>query len=293
VTERDSDELGQDEAAHALVAQYFDGELAPEREAEALAHLASCPACQRELGDLIGLHVALERGAASQDGEGSAAVHVAEPLPARPAPADSDDELSRRRARRRRVLAGALVLAAAAAAAVWIVRKPDTAVPQLALANTRGMEPRFSAEPFARHRPYSVVRGAAAREDLSLDTLAKLERAGQRDVLAAALAATGELDRARAQLVQAPASPRRPRPRSRPPRARSKRTHSSFRRTGTARWPRARSGCRSWPPMRSSESRAPQSPAGPKRQPRTPAPCASRPPSASPSTKTSSAAPTP
>ncbi|TMQ25368.1 MAG: zf-HC2 domain-containing protein, partial [Deltaproteobacteria bacterium] len=43
-------------------ALYFDGELAPDDEAAALAHLAGCASCQAELGDWIGLEVARSRG---------------------------------------------------------------------------------------------------------------------------------------------------------------------------------------------------------------------------------------
>ncbi|MEO7733670.1 MAG: zf-HC2 domain-containing protein, partial [Kofleriaceae bacterium] len=42
-------------------AAYFDGELAVSDEAPALAHLAGCAACQAELGDFMGLDVALSR----------------------------------------------------------------------------------------------------------------------------------------------------------------------------------------------------------------------------------------
>ena len=79
----------------------------------------------------------------------------------------------------------------------------------LSLAATRGVEARFSAEPFAAHRPYSVVRGGSAREVFPLATLAALEREGQRDALLAAQASTGELARARALLQGAPDRPAR------------------------------------------------------------------------------------
>ena len=48
-----------DEDLHALTARYFDGELADDDVARALDHLTTCAACQRDLGDQVGLAVAL------------------------------------------------------------------------------------------------------------------------------------------------------------------------------------------------------------------------------------------
>lgn len=46
-------------------ARYFDGEVAVEREAAVLAHLAGCARCQAELGDLAGLDVSLRQAPAT------------------------------------------------------------------------------------------------------------------------------------------------------------------------------------------------------------------------------------
>lgn len=177
----------------ARTARYFDGELPPEAEADALAHLATCASCQAELGDLMGLEVATTRGAADK---------AAPPAPARAA------------ARRTWLIAGvgATALAAAAAVAVVATRQadPPRARPDaIALAPERGVEARFSAPAFAAHRRYAVDRAGPAREAFSLATLAELERRGERAALAAAQASAGELASARRQLEALPASPDR------------------------------------------------------------------------------------
>lgn len=227
---------------HALTAQYFDGELEGADEQAALAHLAGCPQCQAELGDFMGLEVALQRPAAGAAARGAvsassepdgaaappslvtgaavaqaAAAATTSPRDAAASPGDAASSpeapvpIERARAARaRRWLAPVAItatLAAAAGAALLLrARPPQPDAPRLALAATRGVEARFTAAPFTRHRPYEVVRGSAGREDISLAQLAALERRGERAALVAAQAVSGDLERARAQLLAAPPS---------------------------------------------------------------------------------------
>jgi cellulose synthase operon protein C len=104
---------------------------------------------------------------------------------------------ARKRARRwPYALVGGAVLAAAAvlALAVW---PRGRGAPRLALAPSRTIEARFEGGPFAAHRPYAVMRGEGAREPIALDALAELERRGDKAVLVAALASSGDVGRAR------------------------------------------------------------------------------------------------
>ncbi len=177
-------------------ARYFDGELAgPEDEAAAIEHLASCTRCQEELGDLMGVDVALQQQRAATPTSRAAAS-----APSR---------------RRGVVLAfgGVALLAAAAglAFAVWPrTRSSGEAPVALALAPTRGAEVRFTAPALDRHRPYDVKRsGAGAAEHVPLAALAELEKRGDRRTLAAAHALSGELARAEKLLRELPPSAER------------------------------------------------------------------------------------
>jgi cellulose synthase operon protein C len=165
-------------------AAYFDGELAASDEASALAHIAECAACQAELGDWMGIEVALSRP--------------------RPSP---------RAAARPRWpwLVGAVAAVAAIAAVIaLVVGKPGgpgaPGAPAIALAATRPLEARLSAPAFDRHRPYRVDRGAASPERVPLAALAALEQRGERAALVAALVLTDDLTRARATLDASPPS---------------------------------------------------------------------------------------
>ncbi len=207
---------------HALTARYFDGELSASEEEQALEHLAQCAQCQAELGDLVGLEVALQRKPEATLGAAPwrSSPAAPEPSPRLPATApetstlaapSSADEVSRARERRtgvRRFLPAAAVGALAAAAAIvfWLRAAPsvEPAAPQLALAPSRGVEARFSSPLFAAHRPYEVVRGGAGREPLSLTTLVELERRDDRMALVAAQALRGEVDTAHEVLQAAP-----------------------------------------------------------------------------------------
>ncbi len=190
---------------HAQVARYFDGELRPDQEAAALRHLATCTRCQHELGDLVGLDTVLA---------GKAAMAPAASIVTRPAPRAASG-----RWRRAVPLVGVALAAAAGVLLVGRVgREPavgkapafvEAPALALALAEQRAVEVRFTAEPFARHRPYVVSRSQASHEAVSLQVLADLERRGDRASLLAAHAASGELARARQVLEAMPPAPAR------------------------------------------------------------------------------------
>jgi cellulose synthase operon protein C len=222
---------------HALTARYFDGELTEAEEATALAHLASCTQCQAELGDFVGLEVALQRpepGAVQLAG-GSQPKAVVAPVvapvdapvdasapSAPPSPAADDAPISLDRARRERAerggrgggllvpagIIGALAAAAVVLMSMRVVRLEHEQV-QLALAPSRGVEVRFSSSPFDKHRPYEVERGAVSREDIPLTALVALEKRGDRGALAVAQALRGEVTQARAALLAIAGSPQR------------------------------------------------------------------------------------
>jgi hypothetical protein len=206
-------------------ALYFDGELPAEDEEAVLSHLAGCAACQAEIGDWMGIEVALSRGA-NQPAAVAAAPPPAEvpagggASPARssskPVAAQADDLAKRRastsgkaRSRWARIAAIAVPAAAVIALAMWWVARPGTEPVAIALAETRSVEPRLSAAAFDHYRPYRVSRDIAVHELIPLKALAELEHRGDTAGLAAAHVLGGELARAEAALAAAPASPAR------------------------------------------------------------------------------------
>ena len=168
-------------------ARYFDGEVAVEREAAVLEHLAGCPRCQTELGDLSGIDVSLRQAPAAAT--------------ARPA--------RRRPSLVALVAVGALAAAAVVVVLVWPRGDRGAAPLTLALADTRAVEVRWSAAALDRHRPYDVARSGGARELVPLAAMAELERRGELAALAAAQALGGDLERAAATLAALPPSPAR------------------------------------------------------------------------------------
>ncbi|MEJ7604464.1 MAG: hypothetical protein WKG01_41800, partial [Kofleriaceae bacterium] len=162
---------------------YYDGGLAPEAEADAVAHLADCTECQTVLGDAVGIDAVLAQPR-------SAVIT----------------------ARRRRWPIAAGVLALAAAVAVFVAtRNPKPAHPtqvayQLELPRERALEARFTGDRFAPHRALGVLRGDKAREAISIASIAELENRGDTRDLVAALAASGDLARAEELAHKLPAS---------------------------------------------------------------------------------------
>jgi cellulose synthase operon protein C len=162
----------------ARTSAYFDGAVPADEHAEVLGHLASCRACQALLGDAVTFDALLSQA-------------------------------PRRAARRRWPVAlAAAGLAAAAAVAVWLAvpRPPAPAEVAIALPPARAIEGRFTGARFAVHRPYDPLRGDRAREPIALASLAELERRGDVADLVAALAATGDLGRARELAARLPDS---------------------------------------------------------------------------------------
>lgn len=166
----------------ARTSAYFDGALPEAEQAGALFHVETCAQCQELL-----------RNAATFD-----AVISSAPATVRAAPG----------ARRRRwLIAAASGVAAAAVIALWFVlprSTPPGPPVALVLPADRAIEARFTAPRFAPHRPFGALRGDHLREVLPLTALAALETAGQLPDLVAALAATGDLARARDVAAQLP-----------------------------------------------------------------------------------------
>lgn len=181
---------------------YFDGALAPADEAEALAHLGQCAACQQLLGDAVAIDALLSTRAAAEP------LSQAPPIRREPRAASASAEP---RGRGRWIVAG--VVALAAAVALWLgVRRPPAETPSVVaieLASERAVEARFTGAQFARHRPLRVLRGDVAREAIPLQTMAELERRGEHAELVAALVASGDLVRARELAAKLPESAQR------------------------------------------------------------------------------------
>lgn len=163
----------------ARTTAYFDGALPPGEEAAAAEHVAACAICQRVLGDAVALDAVLS----------SAKPATVIPI--------------RRRWPLVIAVAGGLAVAAAATIIVWPRAKPATMT--IALASERAIEARFTGERFATHRPLGVLRGDRRVEAISLGDLAKLESSKSHRDLVAALAATGDLERARTVIAALPA----------------------------------------------------------------------------------------
>jgi tetratricopeptide (TPR) repeat protein len=160
----------------ARTTAYFDGALAPAEHADLLAHLEGCVECQTALRD-----------AATFD------AILAQP--------------PRRAVRRRAVLAVAgMAVAAAATIALWLGLggRPPPAV-AIALPRQRALEARFTGAQLGAYRPYDPLRGDRTHESIPLAALADLERRGEPHDLIAALAATGDLPRARELAAGLPA----------------------------------------------------------------------------------------
>ena len=122
---------------------FLDNELAPAALREAEAHLAACPACQAELGDIAGARAAVRA------------------LPVHSFPPGRWEELigyppaavTGRPARRARWAAAA---AAAAAVALWLPREPQVAPALPALANSHAVRASVTGDPLTQLAPIAV-----------------------------------------------------------------------------------------------------------------------------------------
>ena len=196
---RMSADCGQRDRVH----RFADGELLP-GEAEAVrAHLRSCAACQAELGDVLqlgGLAGMLETKRLAKGARAS----FSAPLPLLGAVPE------RRQTRWSRRLAWAGGASGAAAAALLLVfARPFGGQGDLyRLGDTRPLEARLTHAGASEFRRYDVPRAAGAhRVAVPLETLAKLEKAGDAQGLATAHLIRGERTSAAAALEKAARSP--------------------------------------------------------------------------------------
>jgi cellulose synthase operon protein C len=183
---------------HDKVDAFADGELPPE-EAEAFrAHLVECAECQAELRDIMML------GAVTAPLAATAAAPVkVEPVKVEPADKALPPIIPLASRRRRVFIAVTTALAAAAAIVVaWKVARPEPIV--LAQADKRPLEARLSYAAADHWRPYDVERAAAVvREEVRVDTLARLEAKGEWRGLADGYLLGGEPERAAEALARA------------------------------------------------------------------------------------------
>lgn len=203
-----SDELD----VHDQVHLFADGELSPEEAQAFREHLGTCERCQAELDDILQLQ---SLGGRLAEAEARAAKEEA------PAPRSEAAKPSRAfrpawSQRRRWVAAVALSGSLAAAFAVALLRGPrsddsglEVGPEALALAPTRSLEARLSWRGASAYRPYGVKRSGdeRPREQVPLQTLAKLETAGDLHGLAAGHLLRGDVEQAREDLKRAPSSP--------------------------------------------------------------------------------------
>ncbi|MBN1206760.1 MAG: zf-HC2 domain-containing protein [Myxococcaceae bacterium] len=212
-------DMGDD--IHELVHAFADGELEP-AEAEAFReHLAACQRCQAELDDILQLQALSGRLAATQAKQAAAPAEAVRPVElAPPAETARSAEPPPSRAfrpawaRRRTALAVVLGGSLAAAFALVVLRGPgvDTGgvgPEALALAPSRSLEARLSYGGASGWRPYSPMRsGNGLSPDMvPLETLAKLEQAGDLHGLATSYLLRGEREQAAGSLEKLSASP--------------------------------------------------------------------------------------
>jgi hypothetical protein len=179
---------------HDKVDAFADGEL-PAGEAEAFrAHLVDCAECQAELRDIMMLAAVTQPLAAAA----AAAAPAKQPQDAALPPIIS---LASRR-RRIFIAVSAALTAAAAVVVIWKMARPEPIV--LAQADKRPIEARLSYGAADRWRPYDVERAAGtAREEVRVDTLARLEAKGDWRGLADGYLLGGERERAAEALAKA------------------------------------------------------------------------------------------
>ncbi|MGZ3443856.1 MAG: zf-HC2 domain-containing protein, partial [Polyangia bacterium] len=179
---------------HDKVDAFADGEL-PADEAEAFrAHLADCAGCQAELRDIMMLAAVTQPLAATATATATGKQPKDAALP----------PIIPVASRRRRVIlaVGAALTAAAAVVVIWKMARPEPIV--LAQADKRSLEARLSYGAADRWRPYDLERaGGTAREEVRVDTLARLESRGDWRGLADGYLLGGEPERAAEALAKA------------------------------------------------------------------------------------------
>jgi putative zinc finger protein len=177
--------MSESASIHERVDAFAAGQLAPREAAEFRAHLVDCAACQAALRSIV-LPAPVTRPLAA----GAVATQPS-PITARPS-----------RRRRLLIVTTASLAAVAAVVVLWRATRPEPIV--LAQADRRPLEARLSYGAADRWRPYDLARTAGvAREEVRVDTLARLESRGDWRGLAAGYLLGGELERAAAALARA------------------------------------------------------------------------------------------
>jgi anti-sigma factor RsiW len=125
------------------ISAFLDNELASAALREAEAHLATCPECQTELGDIAGVRAAVRA------------------LPVHPWPPGRWEELighppSVRPIRPARRALWGVAAAAAAAVALWLPREPQVAPALPALADSHAVRASVTGDPFTQLAPIAV-----------------------------------------------------------------------------------------------------------------------------------------
>jgi tetratricopeptide (TPR) repeat protein len=188
---------------HDRVHAFADGDLSAEEAGAFRAHLGTCARCQEELEDVLQLQALGARLAA--EAPRTPAVEGSRPRAFRPA-------WSLRRTKLAAAAVGGLL---AVALNLLVLREGPPEPPEslgpgaLALAPTRTLEARLSHPGAAAYRPYGVSRsgGQAPLELVPLETLVRLEQAGDFHGVATGHLLRGEPEKARAQLQRAGRSP--------------------------------------------------------------------------------------
>ncbi len=199
---------------------FADGELPNEQVPEFQRHLPGCRGCQEHLEDAMMLDALASTAgpAAAGAARQSPAMDIQradarDPVPAvRAGPRAQVVPIdSRRRSGRTRTVfwSGAALAAAAAAVVIAVVGggqggRNDDAFASLSAVEARPLAARLAYAPADRHRPLRVTRGAGDTAALPFAAVAKLERDGAWQGVAAAYLLTGDPARAAASLDRAP-----------------------------------------------------------------------------------------
>jgi hypothetical protein len=165
-------------AQDCRVHEYLGGTLDASEEAAFLDHLAECAECQAELHDEVQLRDREDALPKTRTARSCEATPARAPVSARPH-------------RVRRIAAGAM--SAALAASLVFLLWPPTPI-TLASRPTRVYEIRFSYPGAAGYRPYDTLLGSVTpSEPVEPSVIARLDRAGDCQGVAAAYVLSGEL----------------------------------------------------------------------------------------------------
>ncbi|MBS2025467.1 MAG: zf-HC2 domain-containing protein, partial [Deltaproteobacteria bacterium] len=174
---------------------FVDGELSAAEAEEVRVHLADCADCQAELDTVMQLDVL-----------GDTLLDKKEQQAPAPKVLDFAAEKARRRPRRIAWISAASGLAAAAAIVLFV--RPGNEADLYNLGQARPFEARLTHAGAAEYRPYEIVRAAGPHGvEVSLETMAKLEKAGDKQGVATAYLLRGEKVAAAETFAKAKESP--------------------------------------------------------------------------------------